>query len=46
MELCEYEIALEKSKAEFINGILSDLKKWLENAEKNSKDLLTEFNIG
>lgn len=45
MELCEYEIAFEKSKAEFINGILFDLKKWLENAYNFSKDLLTKFNI-
>lgn len=45
MELCEYEIALEKSKAEFINGILSDLKKWLENADNISRNLLIKFNI-
>lgn len=46
IELSEYKIILDKSKAEFINGILSDLKKWLENAENFSQELLTKFNIG
>ena len=44
-ELCEYEIALEKSKAEFVNGILADLKKWIELAVDYSNNLLKSFNL-
>lgn len=41
----KYELQIEQEKARMVNGIIADLKEWLNNAEKHSNDILNTFGI-
>ena len=41
----EYEIRLQEEKQRLINGLISDLKEWLKNAEEFSEETLASFGI-
>lgn len=42
-KLKQYEIKIQMEKARLVNGIIEDLKIWLENAEAYSEELLHTF---
>lgn len=41
----KYEIQIEQEKARLVNGLIKDLKIWLENAESYSNDVILKFGI-
>ena len=41
----QYEVQIEQEKARLVNGLIKDLKAWLNEAEAQSDSLLTEFGI-
>lgn len=41
----KYELKIEQEKMRMINGIIAELKEWLNNAEKYSNHILNTFGI-
>lgn len=41
----QYEKQIEMEKARLVNGLITDLKKWLEDAENNSNRIIKDFGI-
>jgi hypothetical protein len=41
----KYEMQIEQEKARLVNGLIKDLKTWLNNAEQFSNDVLVSFGI-
>lgn len=44
-KLKQYEIQIEKERARLVNGLIKDLKTWLENAKAYSEELLATYEI-
>lgn len=44
-KLKKYELQIEKERSRLVNGLIKDLKKWLENAEQYSNSVLLDFGI-
>lgn len=41
----QYEMQIEKERARLVDGLIKDLKTWLENAEAYSEELLATYEI-
>ena len=44
-KLKKYELQIDKERSRLVDGLIEDLKKWLENAEQYSNSLLSDFGI-
>lgn len=44
-ELKRYEMRIEQEKAHLVNGLLKDLKKWLNNAQQYSEEVLNKYGL-
>lgn len=40
-----YEMQIEREKSRLVNGLIKDLKKWLENAEQYSNSVLSDLGV-
>ncbi len=45
VKLRQYEIQIEQERAKLVNGLINELKEWLEQARVKSDELLCQFNI-
>ena len=41
----KYEKQIEQEKARLVDGLINDLKKWLDNAEQYSQNVISKFGI-
>lgn len=41
----KYELQIEKERSRLVNGLINDLKKWLENAEQYSNSVLSDLGV-